>query len=62
VKGKRSKQQTVNRILGFSGRPTDAEIDEVLELVVRMFMRVMTRSDVLDLVETAKTFQQFGRA
>lgn len=61
-KEKRSKAQRANRILGFSGRPTDQEIDEVLELVVRLFMRMMTRQDVLDLVSTAQQFQHFGRA
>jgi hypothetical protein len=61
VKGKR-KQQRKNRILGFSGRPTDAEIDEVLELVARVALRLMTRKDLLDLVGAVQGFQTFGRA
>lgn len=64
VKGRGERRQRRNRILGFAGRPTDREVDEVIELFVRVAMRMTSRKDVLDLVDEAKarTFGGFGVA
>lgn len=62
--GRRTKgaaRPRVNRLLGFAGRPTDAEVDEVIELVARMFMRMVASSQFLEMVGTATRLQQrFG--
>jgi len=66
VKGRGKGARRKNRILGFSGRPTDQEVDEVCELAARIVMRMMTSSRFLEMVGTAtelqNRFKHFGDA
>jgi hypothetical protein len=50
LRGKKAtaaKRPRVNRLLGFSRIPTDEEIDQVLELLMRMILRMVSRRDFL---------------
>ena len=60
VKGKRKAKAArprVNRLLRFAGTPTDAEIDEVIDLWARMMVRAITSDHFLD---TVRRLQQLG--
>ena len=39
----------VNRILGFSGTPTDEELDEAIDLMMRFVLRLIARRDFLEM-------------
>jgi len=60
VKGKRkgkAARPRVNRLLRFSGTPTDEEIDEVIDLWARIMLRMVTSEQFL---ETVKNLQRLG--
>lgn len=46
-----------NRLLGFSGTPTDDEIDEAIEVMVRILVRFMTSEQLVEVMETATRLQ-----
>lgn len=56
-KGKRSKRRRVNRLLGFSGTPTDAELDEVIDVWGRLMFRLVTSEQFLELVKNVQRMQ-----
>lgn len=66
VKGKRAARPRMNRLLGFSGTPTDAELDEVIDLVARLAMRFLTSEAFIEMMESGARFKQqverIGRA
>jgi hypothetical protein len=63
TKGRRASDGgRVNRILGFSGTPTDEEIDELLELVMRIGLRLLSRRDFWEMSRRAARSTAFGDA
>lgn len=62
-RGKRAARPRVNRLLGFSGTPTDDELDEVIELWTRLLLRLLTSSHVLHVMRAMQQFSgAFGRS
>ncbi len=62
AKRKSAARPRVNRLTGFSGTPTDEEIDELIDVAMMIGWRLITSLEKFQNMKTlADRFEQLGR-